>query len=144
MEKAASRQQNKTKPRQYGLSYRGLGKCGRVVIIFVGKHTQYIHGSRGRWPHTFRKQAQYRHVEDGCGGVTGRGIHLSWEIFDALSSYFEQNRHKIHTEQDGCGKYLNQNRHGTVSTYTTGMEAYLDYVHLPRGYRHYFMSQTPR
>ena len=111
--------------------------------MFVGKHTQYyydVHGSRGRWPHTFRKQAQYRHVDDGCGGVPGRGIHLSWEIFDVLSSYFEHNRHRIHTEQDVCGTYLNQNRHGTVSTYTTGMEAYLDDVHLPRGYRHYISS----
>ena len=91
----------------------GRGKCGRVVIIFVGKQTQYVHGSRGRWPHILRKQVQYRHVHDGYGGVPGRGTHQSWNFFDVLSSYFEQNRHRIHTEQDSCGTYLNQNRHST-------------------------------
>jgi len=42
----------------------------------------------------------------GYGGVPGRGTHLIF--FDALSSYFEHSRHRIHTEQDSNGTYLDR------------------------------------
>jgi len=68
-EKAASRQQNKTKPRPYGLTYRiwGIGWC--IIIIFLAnRHNKYTqeggYGSVPSWfPHC---QCRYSHHTCMC------------------------------------------------------------------------------
>jgi len=51
LERVASRQQSKKKPRSYGLRYRIRGTCDRwhIIIILLAKQTQHVHRARWVW-----------------------------------------------------------------------------------------------